>query len=158
MKKQSMQARVLELIKVGTWSKKEIAHQLSTSVAAVATHMTYLRWKGHFIIYDLDTMNLQLTDEAGYLAWAESKKKPEPTPEEICIKARKKVKALKKSLVSWKAIYDQEHEGTLTKEIKDQQTEASAHIFLLELELKRTAALIKTNSSPSVQYRGGIKR
>lgn len=151
MKKDSMQQKVLDLIRVGTWSKKEIAHQLAISVAAVATHMTYLRWKGHFIIYDLGTMTLQLTNEKGYLDWVGSKRKVAPTSEEICKKAQKKLKTFRISLAKWESKVSPE-QLTAQKKIETFLTEETANIFLLKREIKRTMALIKDNL-PKAAYK-----
>ena len=117
----SQRKEVLELLRMGTWTRKEIAQQLHISVNAVSVYIARLRRLGQLVIYDLKSKVLKTTDKTGHELWLIEKRLRNP---------RSKKRSLEKKLVKWLEI-------SKSTPIRENYMEAEAQILLTELEIKR---------------------
>ena len=139
--------QVLELLKLGTYTREEMATKLGMSVASVNSQFTYLRWMKNFIKYDEDK-KLSLCTEEEYDAWEASKKSAvkkstakAKTPQEAYVAMKKALDADIKNRNAWVtkfeaakvALAEDENDETL----QDINAEAAAMVTLLSLKVKR---------------------
>lgn len=126
--------QVLDLLRIGCYTKLGISNLLKISVASVASHMTILKHKGHFIIYDAEFKQLSLATKKRYEAWRLAKRKAPLTVEELIEKYTRKINRLVRALYKWEFKDTPTDNSTSPEEALQ---EVKAHMFLLELEIKR---------------------
>ena len=131
MKKAIKRNAVHDLIKIGVYTKKDIAKQLGITVGSVSVHMTHLRWQGHLIIYDLDSRVLRMTTKAGYTEWLGEKIKTPLTPEEIIAKLDAALQRICRSQAKWRA------KATKVGLSADDCIEIEAQLVLLNIRMRR---------------------
>lgn len=130
IQKSTKRDRIHDLIKMGIYTKKEIAQQLEMTVGSVAVHMTHLRWLGHFIVYDIDSKILKLTTEKEYARWVPRRKMP-PTLEDQILKLHQKWRRIAKAQIKWQQKTDDE-----LKTMSDEM-EKDAQIILHKIYIER---------------------
>ena len=141
--KPNRREQLIERIKTGKMTKADIAEDIGIKVSGVSSQMTYLRWMGHFIIWDEDK-KLSFTDEEGFNAWEAAKKagrksvsKSTRTPQEQFDALTKTIASQTKSLAKWeKKLKLMEAEDY---EVEDDTLipEAQANITLFEIKIQR---------------------
>lgn len=131
MKKAIKRNAVYDLLKIGVYTRKDIAKQLGISVGSVSVHITHLRWQGHYINYDLDTRVMRAVSRTEYLAWLETKKKPSLTPNEAITRLELSLKRLHRTQAKWR-IKARKHSLSA-----DEAMEAKAQLTIHEIGIRR---------------------
>lgn len=153
-KEMSKRDQVLEMLKEGGYTRDEIAQKLDMTTASVSSQFTYLRWMGHFIIYDENRI-LSLVDQDEYEKWQAEKEKNRKTksvstrtPEEQAEALEKTLENQTKQLDNWReklVKIDADMEKMPNdEELQDMQAEAQANITLLEIKMKRNKAKLES--------------
>lgn len=136
MKKAIKRNAVRDLIKMGIYTKKDIAEQLGITTGSVAVHMTYLRWRGHFIIYDLDSRVLRMTTKKGCQKWLDKKVKTPLTSDEVINKLTMTLKRLYRTQNNW---WIKAHKQSLSV---DESKEVEAQLTIHEISIKRIETML----------------
>jgi len=136
--------QVVELIKLGAFTKQEIADKIGVKNSSVSSQMTYLRWMGNFIVWD-EAKRLRFTDEDGFKNWSAEKdltKKTKTTAKrDPAVSAKTLTKTINKQTTDLSVWRDKlellNAEATPDAELV---AEAEANITLFTLKIKRNTA------------------
>ena len=165
--KETRQDQVKELIEKGGFTKKAIADALGVPVNSVSSQLTYLRWKGNFIMTDPDTKVLSFVTEEEMQAHeaavktaraAKASSASAKTPQEranalaVTIKRQETQFAgflTKISQIEADMLKDGEAGKPEDEELVELLEEAKANATLMRIKIKRNKALAESLPAPA---------
>jgi len=161
----SRRDQVKGMIEEGVYTKAEIASTLGITTAGVSSQMTYLRWMGNHIIYDLDAdmadRILKMATEEEFQAWeadkasrsASTTKVSKKTPAEQTIALYKTIATQTKQKETWAEKAEEYSADSKAdpddEDLADNAAEAAANVILLSIKIKRNVA--KLADLPSLE-------
>lgn len=165
--KETRQDQVKELIEKGGFTKKAIAEALGVPVNSVSSQLTYLRWKGNYIMTDPETKILSFVTEEEMQAHetavktaraakasSASAKSPQERANALAVTIKRQETQLtgfnaKVGQIEADMLKDEEAGKPEDEELVELLEEAKANATLMRIKIKRNKALAESLPAPA---------